>query len=206
MKVLIVRHAESMGDATGEYSTAQADSLSPRGQQQAIALTEPLRAWSFDKILVSPLQRAWQTVAPYLITTCQRGDIWPELAEACWHEEREAVASGWAAQPASMPESVACLFRYRDGVSIRPAHPESFGTGLARVHRALARLELMAETSDQTVLMITHGHFIREVLNLMLKTHTIAEFHHDNVGMTMVSREAASWSIKFCNCPSVPDD
>jgi broad specificity phosphatase PhoE len=198
MKVLFVRHAESMGNATGEYSSAQADSLSPRGEKQAIALATSLRAWQFDEIIVSPLQRAWQTIAPYLSATGKQGEIWPELAEACWHEEREPAASSWAAQPASLPESVASLFRYRDNMPIRPAHPESFGTGLARVHRALERLEQMAARSDQTVLMVTHGHFIREILNLMLKTQTIAEFHHDNVGLTLMYREAG-WSMDFCN-------
>ena len=70
--------------------------------------------------------------------------------------------------------------------------------GLARVHDALERLEQMAVLSHQTVLMVTHGHFIRELLNLMLETEAIAEFHHDNVGMTLLSRDAA-WSMEYCN-------
>ena len=204
LKILIIRHAESMGNATGEYSTAQADSLSSQGERQAIALAEPLRAWSFDQVLVSPLQRTLQTIAPYLLATGQQGEIWPELAEACWHDEREPVAAGWDTQPASLPESMECLFRYRDNVSIRPAHPESFGAGLSRVHHVLERLEQMAVRSDQTVLMVTHGHFIREILNLMLKTQTIAEFHHDNIGITLMSRGSA-WSMDFCNRQSLPD-
>ena len=60
-----------------------------------MVLADVLSGWSFDRIITSPLQRALQTIAPYLAATQQRAEIWPEIAEACWQDEREALADDW---------------------------------------------------------------------------------------------------------------
>ena len=136
MDLLIVRHAESQGNASGNYSTAVSDQLSARGEEQAIALADELSSWSFDKIIASPRERALQTITPTLIKTGQTAEIWPEIAEACWHDEREPPAESWEPQPAdAVPH-----FRFRDDRMIKPGHPETFGQGLRRVHDALELL------------------------------------------------------------------
>jgi broad specificity phosphatase PhoE len=198
MKLLIVRHAESMGNATGDYSSAISDSLSDRGKAQAESLAERLASWSFDRTLVSPLQRAMETVTPYLRAARQRAEIWPEIAEACWHPEREAPADSWGTQPAPLPSGLADLFFYRDNHAARPTHPESFGAGLRRVHDALALLEGLDRGRNGSLLMVTHGHFIRELLNLMLRRTTIEEFPQDNCGMRWVTFNGR-WTAEFPN-------
>lgn len=199
MELLIVRHAESMGNATGEYSSSQADSLSPRGERQAEALIESLRSWSFDQILVSPLRRARQTIAPYLAATGQQGEIWPEIAEACWHDEREPVEESWESQPASLSDEIAHLFRFRDNQAVQPVNPESFGAGLCRVHVALEKIQHPGVSQpNQRLLMVTHGHFIRETLNLMLGTRKTVRFPHDNCGLTLMAMDDR-WKMRFCN-------
>jgi broad specificity phosphatase PhoE len=198
MNLLIVRHAESMGNATGHYSAEAADSLSPHGEEQASSLVASLKAWNFDKIIVSSLQRALQTVAPYLAATNQRAEIWPEIAEACWHDDREELSDSWNSKPDVLPDSVPSVFDYRDDEAITPAHPESFGQGLRRVHEAMERIREMADQSDEFVLMVTHGHVIRELINLMLDTRDTVQFPHDNCGMTLMSFDGA-WKMDFCN-------
>ena len=200
MEVLIVRHAESQGNATGNYSTAVSDSLSDKGHEQAAGLAQGLASRTFDRILVSPLIRTMETVTPYLQMTRQRADLWPEIAEACWHPEREAPAAAWRTQPAPLPATAAHLFDYRDGVAVRPAHPESFGEGLCRVCEALNLLENLGQGQDASILMVTHGHFIRELLNLMLDTDAIRDFPHDNCGTTGL-RFDGRWTLDFCNLP-----
>jgi broad specificity phosphatase PhoE len=200
MKLWIIRHAESKGNATGNYSTAVSDSLSDKGREQAAALGQCLAPRTFDRILVSPLLRTMETVTPYLHMTQQRAELWPEIAEACWHPEREAPTNTWRTQPAPLSSAASRLFDYRDGAAIRPAHPESFGEGLRRVRVALDRLEALGEDRDASVLMVTHGHFIRELLNLMLDTDTIREFTHDNGGITGLTFDGR-WTLDFCNRP-----
>ena len=198
MKLLIVRHAESQGNASGNYATAQADSLSDRGREQAASLIDNLGAWSFDKIIVSPLQRARQTISPYLAATHRQAEVWPEISEACWHEGQEAAAESWSKRPAPLPASESHLFVYRDGEAVRPGFPESFGMGLYRVRCSLELMQNRLARTTQAVLMVTHGHFIRELLNLMLKPSEPAEFPHDNCGMTLVSFNR-NWTLESCN-------
>ena len=199
MKLLIMRHAESRGNASGDYSVRSHDSLSPRGREQASSVVCCLRAHDFDEILVSPLQRALETIAPYLEATDRRAEIWPEIAEACWQEREEEPSESWNTRPASVPDHLARFFSFRNGEAIRPADPESFGEGLRRAHQTLVRVQGIAATPDHSVLMITHGHFIRELLNLILDTRRLVGFPHDNCGMTSLTFDGA-WRMDFCNC------
>lgn len=198
MNLLIVRHAESMGNAGGDYSSATSDSLSPKGEEQALSLVTSLKSRHFNKIIVSPLQRTIQTATPYLVAANQKAEIWPEIAEACWQEQREEPSERWSKQSSSLPEDVAHLFAYRDDEAVRPAHPESFGEGLCRTRDAMDRLQRMAELEDTSALMVTHGHFIRELINLALDTRNTVRFPHDNCGMTLLSFDR-TWVMEFCN-------
>lgn len=184
MKLLIIRHAESQGNATGDYSIDTADSLSDRGWEQAAALADDLSSHSFDQIIVSPLQRAIETITPYLQATNQQAELWPELAEACWHDQREPAADAWRPQPATLPEELTNRFVYRDGRAVQHTQPETFGQGLRRVHDAKQQLESLP--AHLSVLMVTHGHFIRELLNLMFDTTDHAG-HIDNCGKTSLT-------------------
>ncbi len=199
MRLMLIRHAESMGNATGEYSTAIADSLSPRGHEQAHTLADSLQAWNFAKIICSPLERTRDTIKPYLEATGQRAELWPEIAEACWHDVREEPAVRWRPQPAPpLPKAYAELFYYRADHAVRHTEPETFGEGLCRVHTAVDMLREMSRNTDGTVLMIIHGHFIREVLNLLLDTRSMNPFHHVNCGMTLLEYQGV-WAMEFCN-------
>jgi len=200
MKLLIVRHAESQGNATGDYSSLTADSLSPRGERQARALVEGLTRLRIDRVVVSPRLRALQTIAPYLEAANRQAEIWPEAAEACWHGEREEASGSWRPGPTSLPDDLARLFSYREDNPVEPAHPESFGEGLARVHETVQLLRPLGDR-DITLLMVTHGHFIRELLNLLLETPELAEFPHDNTGMTSLTLEDG-WILDSLNKPT----
>lgn len=80
MKLTLLRHAESVGNATGEYSFQQADSLSGKGWEQARHAAEVLAEGDFEHVIVSPLRRALQTAVPYLETT---GRVAENLAGDC---------------------------------------------------------------------------------------------------------------------------
>lgn len=198
MNLLIVRHAQSKGNASGDYSVATHDSLSCQGQQQASSLAVCLRPWAFDQIIVSPLQRAIETITPYLVATNQRAEIWPEIAEACWHEQREEPSDFWNTQPAPLPSATSNLFTYLNNEAIMPTPHESFGDGLRRIYTTAGRIQELASQPNLSVLMVTHGFVILELLNLMLDTRKIVRFAHDNCGMTLLTFDGA-WTMEFCN-------
>lgn len=199
MKMLLLRHAESNGNASGgDYSVADADALSPTGVAQSDALAGALESWDIDKVIVSPQRRAIQTIAPYLAKRGRTGEVWPELAEACWQEEREPPAEAWHSAPTALPDDIAQYFTWRDGQAIRPAPQESFGMGLRRVLCAIERIENSFGRTDQTILMVSHRHFIREMLNLMQTLLSPEAFDHDNCGMTRMTF-GTKWELAFCN-------
>lgn len=202
MELLIVRHAESLGNANGDYSTVSADSLSPRGEEQASALADCLLSRRFDKIIVSPMERALQTIAPYLDRTHQRAEVWPEIAEACWHAQREEPADAWRSDPAVLPIRLARHFTFRNNKPIRPGGPQTFGEGLCRVHQAPDLILNAAGKQDCSLLMVSHGIFIRELLHVLLATPDPADHHHhDNCGMTSLTSDGG-WRLNFCNQPT----
>jgi broad specificity phosphatase PhoE len=199
MKVLLIRHAESNGNAAnGDYSIDNADALSPRGLKQAEALASCLESWEIGSVIVSPAQRAQQTIVPYLAATGRTAEVWPELPEACWQDEREPMADAWESQPCTLPPDIAQYFTWRDGRAIRPANSETFATDLRRVHDALERVEKSFGQTGQTILLAAHAYFIREMMNAMLKLPEHEPFEHDNTGMTLMTFEE-EWKMEFCN-------
>lgn len=198
MNVLLIRHAESNGNAAGgDYSVDNADALSPKGLAQADALGACLASWKVDTVIVSPQQRALQTIAPYLARIGRTGEVWPELVEACWQDKREPPAESWDSQPAELPKDIARYFRWRDGQAIRPAS-DAFSAGLHRVYDTVERIGKSFGGTEQTIVMVSHGYFIREILNRMVKLPEPEPFHHDNTGSTLMSFDS-EWKMVFCN-------
>ncbi len=203
MKLLLIRHAQSQGNATGNYSVASHDSLSDQGRAQAKTLSGCLQSLNFDKIIVSPLQRAMETIIPYIEATHQRAEIWPEIAEGCWQPPVDEPRTVWRSQPASLPAPLAHLFDFRNGNAIKPVD-KTFEEGVLRAQATRQLLREMAELHPQDcVLMLTHGHFLRELLNCLLDTNKVISFAHENCGMTSLTFDGV-WNMDFCNRPSDP--
>ena len=82
--LVFVRHAETVANATGQYSSSTIDRFSSLGESEVKTLTTKLEKEPFfDRIFVSPSPRALRTIAPYLRATHQRATIWPLLYECC---------------------------------------------------------------------------------------------------------------------------
>ncbi len=201
MNLVLLRHAESKGNADGNYSTVHHDSLSALGREQATGIVDCLREFDFDEVVVSPLQRALETVAPYLDATGKRAEIWPEIAEACWQEEVEPPSESWDTQPVSVPDEIAGLFHFRNGEAVKPAAPGSFAEGMCRAKITYERILEMTSTPVRSVLMVTHGHFVRELMNLILDTRKRARFSQVNCALTSLTFDGV-WQVQFCNRPA----
>ena len=196
MKLLLVRHAESEGNASGDYSTAVADSLSAQGEKQALALVEPLSSWTFQEIIVSPLQRAQQTLAPYLRSSCQTAEIWPETAEVNCHPERASAARSWQPVPMDLPETMASLFVFRENKAVRPARPETIETEMCRVTSTLKRIQERTADAQHTILMVTHGNFIRELVDHMLEPPQKNLFPVENCARILMTWNKG-WAMEY---------
>jgi len=87
IELYLLRHAQSMGNLTGDYSTERHDRLTSLGQKQANQLKKRLSSYKFEHVFVSPSLRAMQTIQPYLKKNKIKGEIWGTITEACWQEK-----------------------------------------------------------------------------------------------------------------------
>jgi broad specificity phosphatase PhoE len=185
MKLYIVRHGESMSNIGG-YSILVEDPLSCHGEEQAQKLAERLEGLSFDAIYCSPLQRAVQTVLPYAESVCQKVEIWPELAEACW--QKGCFSAGL--QKAEYVEFYGypeCQnFSFRDGATMRPAPNENYAQGLYRAKEAIDRLLKRHTDTDDSILVVAHGCINSRLIEMLLGIEPVGRFHYDNTGITFL--------------------
>ena len=161
-EIILLRHGHSTANAkailAGRDKTV---GLSKRGFEQAQKVEEHLDALTIDRVVVSPLLRARQTVAPYLAShpdvevIKDSGII--EMEYGDWSGKSLARLSKnplWK-EIQSKPSSV----RFPDG--------ESFLEMLGRSTEAVARLAL----SGKTTVFVSHGDVIKAITAHYLGLH-----------------------------------
>jgi len=92
-EIYIVRHAETVGNATHKHTHHNDRTFSARGKKQVVELTRDLDKLHFDHIIVSPKYRVLKTIFPYLKKHHLVAEIWPELAECCWQQKSSRLSS-----------------------------------------------------------------------------------------------------------------
>jgi broad specificity phosphatase PhoE len=160
LDIYFVRHAETQANATGEHNSGNSNMLSEQGEEQVSALGSKLKALHFDAILVSPAERAVNTILPYLKETGQKGEIWPEITECCWQKDRGDIASGKLTTSSMVRLSTEqeAYFTFRDENSKRKYGNESYADGVAQVRRAEELLKKHYFCSGKTILIVAHYH------------------------------------------------
>jgi broad specificity phosphatase PhoE len=78
-QIYYIRHGETEWSLSGKHTGASEISLNERGENEARRLAETLRGIRFDRVLVSPRQRARRTYELSGITAAAETD--PDLAE-----------------------------------------------------------------------------------------------------------------------------
>jgi broad specificity phosphatase PhoE len=168
MKLHFIRHAKTGANSKGLLSCDVDESLNEEGFQQASALAKYIESIQLDKIWCSPLLRAKQTLAPFLESKDFTPKYVPLLCEGQLNLDPSA--------PISSPEYALD--------SNLPTVSESIGRFRGRVSALLAMAS--GENRDATVVCITHGHFIREALNMFLGASNYTRFPVGNCSDTLL--------------------
>lgn len=159
MIIRIIRHAETSANRAGQLSCDDSELLNENGLRQAKELSGYLSQYNFSQILVSSLPRAKQTVQPYLDSGSLGYTSLPELVEGCYNLDHAAPINE----------------RWEFGL-----HP--LGDFRGRVKAFVDRIKAM--TGDGEVLVVTHGHFIREFLNMLADSHSYLRWPIGNCAET----------------------
>jgi broad specificity phosphatase PhoE len=174
VKLFLIRHGQSMGNLTGDYSTNQHDNLSEKGRKQAedlaLRLIEAPIYSHVSRIFSSPLGRAKQTIIPFLKKQKMKAEIWPDLAESCWQEDHDQPLSNPELAYHSFPleKGEEAYFYSPDGKEIMaPSENETFQDGLRRMKRVSRRLTEICSEKKGDILVICHAWSISKLLVLL---------------------------------------
>lgn len=169
LDVWILRHAETMGNVTGNYTEENQNTFSPKGLDQVAAVPDLLKDLHFDRILVSPMWRTQHTILPYLKASGMTAEICPEI------EELDCGITGEEAVPADVPrgdpikvveEGIGMFVVPEDSGGLRYA-PQDRADGLAMLHRAVDLLKTRF-SAGQSVLLVTHSCTGGRLMELLL--------------------------------------
>lgn len=188
MDVFLLRHAETKSNWAGSLASGSEDALTEHGQWQAQAIIERLMDLSIDTILCSPYPRALHTAEPF----AQAASL-PILVQSCLAEGQLLLDSAiYLEEPVYIPHTSGYLY---------PETNERAGAFLSRVKHAQ---EVIVSQPASRILVVTHGHMIRELLNSVLLLPKKTRFPHDNCGLSHISVGQAN-TVRFLNralCPN----
>lgn len=186
LKIYYLRHGETGANAEYEWRdkgvprdqwpsyVGNAGVFSPRGEEQVKAVPDKLKNHTFDFIAVSPLWRARNTILPHLRATNQKGEIWPELAEAedDFKALMEHVNESDKLPPPSPDiltggEPIVLPDDEKEFFTLRPGGEKLEKLGHGSLQKAADRKALLDHTiglirerfggSDKTILIVGHG-------------------------------------------------
>jgi len=151
MRLILIRHGESRGNAEGRFQGQLDYPLSPRGVEQARRLAERLTERHLDHIYASPLSRAADTAR---IVADHKGMTVSPLPGVMEYHFGELSGLNWAEISERHPE-LAEAQRTRGRAYVPWPGEEGREAFRERVCSALWALE--ADHADDTIAVFTHG-------------------------------------------------
>jgi len=201
----LVRHGETEYNRRGIVQGGGIDSsLNDTGRQQAEKLAQRLHSVSFDAVYASTMRRAKQT-ADILADPHEpvRREFLDDLQEMSW-----GVYEG--AHPSSeRDEALGAVKRdWRSGVFDRAVEGgESALEVQERANRAIRHL--LSEEEGRTVLVVTHGRYLRVLLASVLDDYGLEhmhEFGHANTCVNQLLHTGESFQAELLNCTAHLDE
>lgn len=184
MRLLLIRHAQSEGNAQGRLQGRKEYPLSELGVAQAAALADRLSNHPIAAVYASPIRRAAETaeaiasrvgVSVAFDPRVQEYDFGDELSGLTWQEIRDL-----------QPEVVSALV---GGGSEFPAYPGEEGREAfrSRVNSAIAEI-VERQAADESVAVVAHaGPVIVYLMEVLGRTYSRPiPFTIDNASITTV--------------------
>jgi broad specificity phosphatase PhoE len=178
--------------------------LNETGRRQAAALGERLREVPFTVAYTSPLRRAVQTTEAILqhhegLPTFQMED----LEEMSWGRYEGSAATSDLLEAFDVLKAEWAEGRYD--------RPIDGGESILDVQRrALRAIEHMNERHQgETVLIVTHGRFLRVLLATLLEEYGLArmqDIKHANTAVNKVVLQAGCYEARLLNCTAHLDN
>jgi len=190
--IFLIRHGETVGNASRIVQLPDSP-LSPRGVAQADRLARRLVREGVARILSSDLARAMTTAE-----ALQRATGAPLSFDPLLHERNFGEIRGTAYADLGFD-----MFE----PDYAPPNGESWPVFHARVDRAWARVQALAEATDGNLAVVTHGLVCRSLAarHLVLAAGATVPERWENTSVTAVACPGP-WHVSVLNCIAHLDD
>lgn len=183
LRLLLIRHGESLGNAAGVLQGRLDYALSERGLRQAELTAARLAGFGADRVLSSPLLRASATAAFIADALTVDLQLEPDLAE---YDIGEGSGLTAAELRERFPEIQAARARGQRFLFPGEEGRENFHQ---RLRGALARMQEL----EGTTVAVAHGGVISAMCHMVvgLDLHRPGAFHVGNCSVTEIHRDRA---------------
>ncbi len=188
LKIYITRHAETMGNVTGNYSEENQRKFSPKGLAQVEHISDKLKNYRFDHVFVSPMYRTQYTVFPYLKSHNITAEIWPEIDEKCFDITSSTVPSKTIPKGGLIELFDEKYFKLRDPSANRMYEPRNASEGLAQFLKAKEMIELYSGTG-QSILLVGHYCTGSRLMEVLLELESKGRFGPKNCAVSLLEQQ-----------------
>jgi len=171
-KIFYVRHAQTVANETSVYNKKTMTTFSDLGSKQIHIIDTILQNYKFDKIVISPTWRTQNTVYPYLKSTNQKAEIWPELTECCWLKDKNSPPTvstdsiPWGDEIVIIDSS---YFYFKDTTANKDYYwdTKNYQDGVVQCRLAADSLKYKFGKKGLTILVVGHSIQGREMIKIM---------------------------------------
>lgn len=170
-KFFLLRHCSTTDSENGINGSQSDTPLSPKGLLDAERLVAELSKYTYDLIVVSPLQRTIQSIAPYLHTLSHKPTL---LVEPLTIERNLGTLTNTHESDGKISADMRA-----SGKSKTEWIPPGGESTVSVYQRARQFLRTMSKRSESTILICGHQNFLR-CLELILREVPIDDEQYDS--------------------------
>ncbi|MEM4755572.1 MAG: histidine phosphatase family protein [Candidatus Woesearchaeota archaeon] len=192
MKLILVRHGQTLGNVKKIIQGQQHGKLSALGKEQAKKVGLRLKHEQIDAIYTSDLQRAKDTAQEIIKYHPNATVVYSPLLRERHYGEFESKAYGSLSEYVNKNKLCHWHFVPKGGESNYQLHQRilRFFTSLLKKHK------------QQTVVVVSHGNILTLLLIHLFKKqlHDYREMHPDNTAVTILEFKGKTMQVHVFNC------
>ena len=168
LKILLIRHAQSLGNVAGQMEGQSSTALSKRGQAQAQQLKTYLLTQDWPThIYSSPLLRALQTIKPLITALHQHKHDFRSQQTKALQELHQGIFQGltWAQAQSQYPDVCAKLLSSLTWQPVPDA--ESLADARARA-RSWIKYLLDKHRPGDVIWLVSHEGFLQQLISVVM--------------------------------------
>ncbi len=169
MRLVLIRHAHSQSNASGVLSGRLPNiHLSEKGIKQSQQLSERLGNFAVAQLRVSPMERCFETISPWLNDVVLKNS--PDFEPIIDPSLNEVDYGNWSGK------KLITLARKKEWRTVQESPSRMYfpgGEGIAQMQsRAMSVVHELAKLPDsKTAVIVSHGDVIKSIVASALGTH-----------------------------------